>query len=46
MLVKVNLVIFEVVNQICFKVFGNDVIVCFVVEVGQLEFNVMELVLL
>ena len=39
---KVNPVIPEVVNQICFKVFGNDVTVCFAAEAGQLELNVME----
>lgn len=39
---KVNPVIPEVVNQICFKVFGNDVTFCFAVEAGQLELNVME----
>lgn len=39
---KVNPVIPEVVNQICFKVFGNDVAVCFAAEAGQLELNVME----
>ena len=39
---KVNTVIPEVVNQVCFKVFGNDVTVCFAAEAGQLELNVME----
>lgn len=39
---KVNPVIPEVANQICFKVFGNDVTVCFAAEAGQLELNVME----
>nr|WP_323745160.1 aspartate ammonia-lyase [Actinomyces haliotis] len=39
---KVNPVIPEVVNQVCFKVFGNDVTVCFAAEAGQLELNVME----
>jgi len=39
---KVNPVIPEVVNQVCFKVFGNDVAVCFAAEAGQLELNVME----
>lgn len=39
---KVNPVIPEVVNQVCFKIFGNDVAVCFAAEAGQLELNVME----
>lgn len=39
---KVNPVIPEVVNQVCFKVFGNDVTVTFAAEAGQLELNVME----
>ncbi|MCT2979798.1 aspartate ammonia-lyase, partial [Propionibacterium freudenreichii] len=29
-------------NQVCFRVFGNDVTVCFAAEAGQLELNVME----
>lgn len=45
MLVKVNLVVLEVVNQVCFKVIGNDIIVIMAVEVGQLQLNVMELVI-
>ena len=39
---KVNPVIPEVVNQVCFKVFGNDVTVSFAAEAGQLQLNVME----
>lgn len=39
---KVNPVIPEVVNQICFKVFGNDVTVWSASEAGQLQLNVME----
>ncbi|MBF0582030.1 MULTISPECIES: aspartate ammonia-lyase [Corynebacterium] len=39
---KVNPVIPEVVNQICFKVFGNDVTVAMAAEAGQLQLNVME----
>lgn len=39
---KVNPVIPEVVNQICFKVIGNDVTVSFAAESGQLQLNVME----
>lgn len=39
---KVNPVIPEVVNQICFKVIGNDVTVTMASEAGQLQLNVME----
>ena len=39
---KVNPVIPEVVNQVCFKVIGNDTTVCFAAEAGQLQLNVME----
>ncbi|MEN8128767.1 MAG: aspartate ammonia-lyase [Pseudomonadota bacterium] len=39
---KVNPVIPEVVNQIAFKVIGNDLAVNLAVEAGQLELNVME----
>jgi len=39
---KVNPVIPEVVNQVCFKVFGNDVTVSMAAESGQLQLNVME----
>lgn len=39
---KVNPVIPEVVNQICFKVIGNDVAISFAAEGGQLQLNVME----
>ena len=39
---KVNPVIPEVTNQVCFKVIGNDTTVCFAAEAGQLELNVME----
>ncbi|MDU0477702.1 aspartate ammonia-lyase [Staphylococcus chromogenes] len=39
---KVNPVIPEVVNQVCFKVFGNDQTVLFAAEAGQLQLNVME----
>lgn len=39
---KVNPVIPEVVNQICFKVIGNDLTISFAAEAGQLELNVME----
>ncbi len=39
---KVNPVIPEVVNQVCFDVIGKDTTVCFAAEAGQLELNVME----
>jgi aspartate ammonia-lyase len=39
---KVNPVIPEVVNQVCFKVIGNDTAVSFAAEAGQLQLNVME----
>ncbi|MCB2203986.1 aspartate ammonia-lyase [bacterium] len=39
---KVNPVIPEVVNQIAFKVIGNDLTVTLAVEAGQLELNVFE----
>jgi aspartate ammonia-lyase len=39
---KVNPVIPEVVNQVCFKVIGNDVTITLAAEAGQLQLNVME----
>jgi aspartate ammonia-lyase len=39
---KVNPVIPEVVNQVCYKVIGNDVTISFAAEAGQLQLNVME----
>lgn len=42
---KVNPVIPEVVNQVCFKVAGNDLTVTIASEAAQLELNVMEPVL-
>ena len=39
---KVNPVIPEVVNQVCFKVIGNDTAITFAAEAGQLQLNVME----
>lgn len=42
---KVNPVIPEVVNQVCFRIIGNDLTVSFAAEAGQLELNVMEPVL-
>jgi aspartate ammonia-lyase len=43
---KVNPVIPEVVNQVCFKVIGNDMTVTMASEAAQLELNVMEPVLI
>lgn len=42
---KVNPVIPEVCNQVCFQVFGNDVTITKAAEAGQLELNVFEPVL-
>ncbi|PKP42809.1 MAG: aspartate ammonia-lyase [Bacteroidetes bacterium HGW-Bacteroidetes-10] len=42
---KVNPVIPEVVNQVCFKVIGNDLTITMASEAAQLELNVMEPVL-
>lgn len=39
---KINPVIPEVTNQVCFKVIGNDTTVTFAAEAGQLQLNVME----
>ena len=39
---KVNPVIPEVVNQVCFDVIGGDVTVTLAAEAGQLQLNVME----
>ena len=39
---KVNPVIPELTNQVCFKVIGNDTTVAFAAEAGQLQLNVME----
>lgn len=39
---KVNPVIPEVVNQICYKVIGNDTTVMMASEAGQLQLNAME----
>ena len=43
---KVNPVIPEVVNQVCFKVIGNDTAVLLAAAAGQLQLNVMEPVIL
>ena len=39
---KVNPVIPEVVNQVCFNVIGNDTVVTMAADAGQLQLNVME----
>jgi len=39
---KVNPVIPEVVNQVCFKAIANDLTVTLAAEAGQLQLNVME----
>ena len=43
---KVNPVIPEVVNQVAFEVFGNDVTVTFAAEGGQLQLNAFEPVIM
>lgn len=43
---KVNPVILEVTNQVCFQVFGNDATITKAAEAGQLELNVFEPVLI
>jgi aspartate ammonia-lyase len=42
---KVNPVMPELVNQVCFQVIGNDLTISLAVEAGQFELNVMEPVL-
>jgi aspartate ammonia-lyase len=39
---KINPVVPEAVNQVCFKVVGNDVAVTMASEAGQLQLNAME----
>ena len=39
---KINPVIPELTNQVCFKVIGNDTTVTMAAEAGQLQLNVME----
>src|SRR5690606_3519548 len=39
---KVNSVIPEVVNQVCFKIIGNELTISLAAEAGQLQLNVME----
>lgn len=40
---KVNPVIPEVLNQVCFQIFGNDITITKAAEAGQLELNVLSL---
>lgn len=42
---KINPVIPEVCNQVCFQVFGNDLTITKAAEAGQMELNVFEPVL-
>ncbi|UVK41832.1 aspartate ammonia-lyase [Mesorhizobium sp. AR07] len=39
---KVNPVIPEVVNQVCFQIIGNDIAITMAAEAGQLQLNAME----
>jgi len=39
---KINPIIPEVVNQVCFKVLGNDHVVALAAEAGQLQLNAFE----
>ncbi|MDD4819946.1 MAG: aspartate ammonia-lyase [Flavobacteriales bacterium] len=39
---KVNPVVPEMVNEVCYKVIGNDLTVTFAAEAGQLQLNAME----
>ncbi len=38
---KVNPVMFEMLNQVCYQVLGQDAAVAFMAQAGQLELNVM-----
>jgi fumarate hydratase class II/aspartate ammonia-lyase len=38
---KVNPVMFEMLNQVCYQVLGQDAAVAFMTQAGQLELNVM-----
>jgi len=38
---KVNPVMFEMLNQVCFQVLGQDAAVAYMAQAGQLELNVM-----
>ena len=43
---KVNPVMAELINQVCFQVIGNDHTICLASEAGQFELNVMAPVLI
>lgn len=43
---KINPVIPEVVNQVCFQAIGNDLVVTMAAEAGQLQLNAMEPVII
>ena len=38
---KINPVMFEMLNQVCFQVLGQDAAVSYMVQAGQMELNVM-----
>jgi len=38
---KVNPVMFEMLNQVCYQVLGQDAAIAYMVQAGQLELNVM-----
>ncbi|RMH16675.1 MAG: aspartate ammonia-lyase [Gammaproteobacteria bacterium] len=38
---KVNPVMFEMLNQVCFQILGQDAAIAFMTQAGQLELNVM-----
>jgi aspartate ammonia-lyase len=38
---KVNPVMFEMLNQVCYQVLGQDAAIAFMTQAGQLELNVM-----
>ncbi len=38
---KVNPVMFEMLNQVCYQVIGQDTAIAFMTQAGQLELNVM-----
>jgi len=42
---KINPVIPEMVNQVCFKIYGNDLTISLAASAGQFELNVMQPVL-
>ncbi|MBX4180819.1 aspartate ammonia-lyase [Sodalis sp. CWE] len=43
---KINPVLPEAVNQVCFKVIGNDICITMAAEAGQLQLNVMKPVII